>query len=47
MIKARLRRAAALKEMNDTEGAKADLEAVLAVEASNKEAAEALAALAK
>jgi tetratricopeptide (TPR) repeat protein len=45
VVKARLRRSAALKEMGDVSKAKADLEAVLEVEPSSKEAAEALAAL--
>ena len=45
VVKARLRRATALRESGDVGGARADLEAVLALEPSSKEAAEALAAL--
>lgn len=45
VVKARLRRAAALKEMGDVEGARGDLEAVLGMEPASKEASEALAAL--
>lgn len=45
VVKARLRRAAALKEMGDVSGARGDLEAVLGMEPASKEASEALAAL--